>query len=174
MTTDKQLSGEQLHHRQLQHKHVNAPHIICDGLHTPENLGSILRVADAIGSRGIILLNNTIDLSHNKIQKLSRSCNKVIPIESGSLENFHELRSRFKKIFALEITEQSKNTFESNILPCDAIVLGHESKGIRKEILAFCDGAFHLPMYGQNSSMNVSHALAIFLYEWRRQEQHSS
>lgn len=168
MTTDRQLSGNELHQRQLLNKNTNAPYIICDGLQTPDNLGSILRVADAIGSRGIILLDSNIDLTHNKISKLSRSTNKVIPIES--LTGWDSLRTRFENIYALEITQQSRSIFNENILPCDAILLGHESKGIREDVLALCNGVFHLPMFGQNGSMNISHALAVFLYEWRRQE----
>ena len=170
MTTDKQLSGDELHQHQLTNKSFNAPYIICDGLQTPENLGSILRVADAIGSRGIILLDNDIDLKHNKITKLSRSTNKNISIEQHSISNLDELQKRFEFIFALEITKKSRNLFESNISACDAIVIGHESTGIREKVLAICNNTYHLPMYGQNGSMNISHALVVFLYEWRRQE----
>jgi len=170
MTSDTQLNGNELYQRQLKHKKLNAPVIICDGLQTPDNLGSILRVADAIGSKGIILLDSQIDLKNKKITKLARSADKQIPLEQLSFEDFSNNYKHFKNLYALEITSQSANAFESNILPCDAVLLGHESRGIREEALALCDGTFHLPMYGLNGSMNISHALAVFLYEWRRQE----
>jgi len=167
---DKQLNSDDLHHRQINQKKTRAPVIICDGLQTPENLGSVLRIADAIGSKGIILLDNKIDLNHKKIAKLARSTNKHVPLQQISFAEFKQIKDQFKYLYALEITMQSSNAFTSNIEPCDAVLLGHESTGIRDEALALCNGAFHLPMFGQNSSMNISHALAVFLYEWYRQD----
>ncbi len=167
---DRQLNSIELHERQIEKKNNHAPIIICDGLQTPENLGSILRVADAIGSTSIILLDSQIDLKHKKISKVARSTNKHIPINQMSFAQFIQAKATFNNLYALEITAQSKNTFTSNITDCDAILIGHESKGIRQKSLALCKGAFRLPMFGQNSSMNISHALVVFLYEWRRQK----
>ncbi len=167
---DRQLDGLELHQRQIEQKNNHAPVIICDGLQTPENLGSILRVADAIGSKGIILLDSQIDLKHKKITRVARSTNRHISISQMSFSQFTQTKITFKNLYALEITTQSTNVFTSNITDCDAIIIGHESKGIRKESLALCKGAFHLPMFGQNSSMNISHALVVFLYEWHRQK----
>ncbi len=171
MTSDSQIKGNELFLRQKQYTKFNGPTIICDGLRTPENLGSILRIADATGSQGVILLDSNIDLNNAKIAKLSRSTNQKIIIEKLTLKELTKTRARFKKIIALEITQQSENLFDSDILSCDAVVLGHESTGIRNETLALCDMTIHLPMFGINGSMNISHALAIFLYEWRRQEK---
>ncbi len=170
MTAEKKIKGPGLYQRQKKHTQYNGPVIICDGLQTPDNLGSILRVADAAGSSGIILLDSHLDLNNKKITKLARSADRHISIEQLSLAEFMTNRSRFKNLYALEITTQSKSLFEAEILNCDAIILGHESKGIREEIIALCDRVIHLPMYGINGSMNVSHALAVFLYEWRRQQ----
>jgi len=171
MTNDRQIKGGDLYTRQLKQQVLNAPVIICDGLQTPNNFGSILRVADAIGSQGIILLDSQIDLKNKKISKIARSTDSRVSVEQFSIQEFNNIRSRFKNLYALEITSQSSNAFESEISHCDAVILGHESWGIREEVLSLCDGTFHLPMYGINGSMNISHALAVFLYEWRRQEK---
>ncbi len=170
MMHDSQIKGDELFQRQRNRTRFNAPTIICDGLQTPDNLGSILRVADAAGSNNIILLDSDLDLHSKKISKIARSANKNIAVNKISLQQFTEFQNPFKHIVALEITQQSTNIFNSNILSCDAIVLGHESSGIRKDTLALCNAAVHLPMFGINGSMNISHALTVFLYEWRRQE----
>jgi len=170
MANDTQIKGDELFLRQKKLTQRNAPLIICDGLQTPENLGSILRVADAAGSKGVILLDSDIDLKNRKISKLSRSASQHVPIEQLSLQQFIDNRNQYKKIYALEITQQSTSLFEAAYLDCDALILGHESTGIRNETLALCDAAIHLPMFGTNGSMNISHALAVFLYDWRRQE----
>jgi len=170
MTLNTQLNGDQLYKRQIDKRKLNAPVIICDGLKTPDNLGAILRVADAAGSSEIILLDSLIDIKNKKISKLSRSTDKFINLKSMSFENFIMYRSRFSNMLALEITTVSSNIFDSDISHCDAVILGHESTGIREKVLALCDNTFHLPMFGTNGSMNISHALIVFLYEWRRQD----
>ncbi len=171
MTENIQLTGDDLYLRQKNRTDFTAPVIICDGLQTPDNLGSILRVADAAGSKGIILLDSELDLSSKKISKLSRSSNKHITITQLSLVDFIQSeKSLFKEIYALEITTESGSLFATDIIHCDAIVLGHESRGIRQDLLSLCKRSIHLPMYGINGSMNISHALSVFLYEWRRQK----
>ncbi len=169
MPIEKQINSTDLHARQSQYTESNAPVIICDGLQTPENLGSILRVADATGSTRIILLDNQINLKNKKISKIARSTDKHISIELLSLIEFTKIRHHFHHLYALEITTHSSNAYTADISTCDAIVIGHESQGIREETLELCNGSYHLPMYGLNSSMNISHALVVFLYEWRRQ-----
>ena len=169
MTNNIQLDGNELYNRQINNRDFNAPYIICDGLKSPDNLGAILRVADSVGSKKIILLDSKMDLNNKKITKLARSADKFIKLEKMSLGDFKVYRKRFKKLFALEITNSSSNVFDSDISPCDAILIGHESVGIREEVLTLCDNTLHLPMYGFNGSMNISHALIVFLYEWRRQ-----
>lgn len=169
MNAGNQIKGQQLFNRQQHNTKLNGPGIICDGLQSPDNLGSILRVADAAGSNKIILLDSGLDLNSKKLSKLARSSEKHLTLEQLSLTDFIQTRQQYRALYALEITDSSKNAFETSIEPCDGIILGHESGGIREELLALCDCAIHLPMFGVNGSMNVSHALAIFLFEWRRQ-----
>ena len=171
MTSGKQLTGTELHTRQKTNKNLNGPCIICDGIKTPENFGAILRVADAIGSQEIILLDSDLDLKNKKLSNLARKTNTHLKITNLSLDEFIKSRSNYKALYALEITTYSQNLFNESIIDCDAVVIGHESNGISNAVLDLCDQAIHLPMFGTNSSMNISHALAVFLYEWRRQEK---
>lgn len=170
MSSGEQIKGQELYLRQQTNINKNGPTIICDGIQTPENFGSVLRVADATGCQNIWLLDSKLDLNSKKLTKLARSSDQHLDIKHLTLESFIEKRAQFKQLFALEITTQSSNLFETDISRCDGIVIGHESLGIRIELLNICDSAIHLPMYGTNGSMNVSHALTVFLYEWRRQQ----
>jgi len=170
MSSGDQIKGQDLFLRQQLNKNINGPVIICDGIQTPENFGSILRVADATGSKDIWLLDSDLDLKSKKLSKLARSVDRHLNIEHLTLSCFEQKREEIKTLYALEITTQSKNIFETDISRCDGIVIGHESLGIRPKLLNYCDRAIHLPMYGTNGSMNVSHALSVFLYEWRRQQ----
>ena len=170
MPIGDQIRGQDLFLRQQPNKNGNGPVIICDGIQTPENFGSILRVADAAGSQNIWLLDSDLDLKSKKLSKLARSADQHLKIDHLSLSCFVEKRTHFKNLCALEITTHSINIFETDISSCDGIIIGHESLGIRPKLLSYCDRAIHLPMYGTNGSMNVSHALSVFLYEWRRQQ----
>ena len=82
---------------------------------------------------------------------------------------FLDIKHRYQHIAALEITDQSRPLHNSDICQIDAVIIGHESTGIRQRVLDICEQAIHIQMYGINGSMNISHALAIFLFEWRRQ-----
>lgn len=170
MSGGKQIKGQDLFERQANSVNFNGPLIICDGLQTPENFGAILRTADATGCGEVLLLDSEIDLTHKRISKLSRSTNNHIKMSHITFQEFNQLISKLKKIIALEITDQSSSLFNSQISDCDAVIIGHESSGIRSEVLALCNSAVHLPMYGINGSMNLAQALTVFLYEWRRQQ----
>lgn len=174
MNAGKQITGQKLFTQQQKKTHSsaypNGPIIICDGLQTPDNFGSILRIADAAGCKKIILLDSDLDLKNRKLSKIARNTEQHLQITQCDLSHIKENKKEFKTLFALEITDQSENIHETQISHCDAIMLGHESTGIREEALALCDSAIHLPMYGTNGSMNISHALAVCLYEWRRQQ----
>lgn len=169
MNSGKQIKGQALYKQQQLNKSFNGPTIICDGLQSPENLGSILRVADAAGSQKIILLDSGLDLKHKKLSKLARSTDRHLTVEHATLDEFISTRNHFSALYALEITDKSYDVFKSDITACDGIVLWHEAGGVRDELLSLCDMSIHLPMYGVNGSMNVSHALAVCLFEWRRQ-----
>lgn len=174
MSCGKQLRGNQLFLRQQAQaekfaQQKTAPDIICDGIQTPQNFGSILRVADALGCNNIILLDSELDLKHKKLSRLARSCEQHLNIRQYSLQEFLIQHQDYHSLYALEITSESSELFSSNIIDCDGIIIGHEAQGVRQALLDICTRAIHLPMHGINGSMNVSHALAVFLYEWHRQ-----
>lgn len=175
MSCGKQLRGNDLFSRQQKQaekfaQQKPAPDIICDGIQTPQNFGSILRVADALSCKNIILLDSELDLKHKKLSRLARSCEQHLNIIQYSLQQFLQQHHHYQSLCALEITSESNDLFDTNIIDCDGIIIGHEAQGVRQTLLDICTHAIHLPMYGINGSMNVSHALAVFLYEWRRQQ----
>ncbi|MCK5169872.1 MAG: 23S rRNA (guanosine(2251)-2'-O)-methyltransferase RlmB, partial [Bacteroidales bacterium] len=50
-----------------------------------------------------------------------------------------------------------------------ALIVGNEITGIDSKLLDKCHKIVHIPLLGNNTSMNVSHALAVALFEWQRQ-----
>jgi len=170
-----QLAGQVLYERQkalrAQTPFPPAPQIIATHLQVPDNIGSVLRLADAAGSGHVIFISNT-EIDEKRIHKTARSCESLVAWEVYSIEQFLHEQDTFQPLLALEITSQSQNIF-STVLPTRcSFVIGNERHGIPTAILSSCRQALHIPMYGTNGSMNVTHALGIALFEWRRQQSH--
>ncbi len=175
----EQLDSQTLYERQkalrASQTHKPAPAIIAAGLEIPENIGSTLRLADAAGSQRVIFVNDG-DTSHNRkrIHRTARNCEALVAWEVWKPDKFIEARASFQPLIALELTTDSTSIFENNLPGACALMIGSERYGIPPLLLAVCQQAVHIPMYGVNGSMNVTHALAIALFEWRRQHTGSA
>jgi tRNA G18 (ribose-2'-O)-methylase SpoU len=169
----QQLDGQILYARQKQIRAsqtiLPAPIIIAAGLQTPENIGSVLRLADAAGSPRVIFVNVDTPQHWNRIQRTARNCAALVAWEFWTPAQFLEQRDTLPPLIALELTTDSTNIFETALPNSCALIVGSERHGIPAPLLAQCQRAIHIPMYGVNGSMNVTHALAIALFEWRRQ-----
>ena len=142
--------------------------LVTDNVARPANVGSIFRIADAFGVEKLILGGSTIELNR-KVWNTSRATEKVVNFEQ--IENSENVIKNLKKegysVICLEITKDSKSISEIQLEYNHKIVLvvGSERYGIKHEILTCADSIYHIPMYGQNSSMNVAQATSIALYE---------
>jgi len=146
------------------------PVIIADGLRTPENIGGLIRLADAMGSRKVLLVGDErIDLSSKKISRVSRGTEKHIKIECIPKIEFLSNCGSLQPLIAIELTTRAENLLSTDLPEQCSLVIGSERHGISAEILDKCQKAVFIRMYGINGSMNVTHALAIALYEWRKQ-----
>ena len=152
-----------------------APIIVADGLQIPENIGGVLRLADAGGSKDVIFINNPEDQCLNRIRRTARNCDALIPWKFTTPESFlKEYLSSLPPLIAIELTNLSTSIFETSLPTQCTLVIGNERHGVSATLLEKCQKAVHIPMYGVNGSMNVTHALAIVLFEWRRQHSELS
>lgn len=168
-----QLDSQILYERQKQLRESRTiapgPAVVAVGLRVPENLGMVLRLADAAGTSRVVFVNEQVPLQ-TRIRKTARSADTFVPWEICDPETFLQKRaSSLQPMIAVELTTRSTNLFGTELpQPC-TLVVGGEQHGIPPEILHRCTFAVHIPLYGVNGSMNVTHALAIALFEWRRQ-----
>ena len=135
----------------------------------PMNVGSIFRVADALGVEKIYLTGNSITPPNSKITKTSRSTEKYVShaYEKDPLKVIQALKKLGYKILSLELTTASTAIEKFDVLPDDKIclILGSEANGVSQPLLDESVAAVHIPMLGKNSSMNVATACAIAVYE---------
>jgi tRNA G18 (ribose-2'-O)-methylase SpoU len=169
------VASQTLYQQQQEKNKPNAPIIIAINLQTPANVGAIYRLADATAVEKIIFIQDEkTTFQHNKIVKrTSRNTCLKIATEYWSHEEFHSNYQQLPTLIALELTTTASNIFDTKLpTPC-GFIIGSERHGIPESILNKCHAAVKVPMYGDNGSMNVSHALAICLYEWHRQHTDS-
>lgn len=174
-----QLDGQQLFERQTQLEgEPSAPMIIADGLRTPENMGYVLRLAEAAGSKQVYFVSgdeagaseHTAKEYQKKIRKAARHTEQRVTWDVCTRQDVLARRVLKQEVWiALEITDASRDIFATSLPENAVLVIGDERHGISLELLDACQQAVHIPMFGCNGSMNVTHALAIALFEWRRQ-----
>jgi len=139
------------------------------------NVGSLFRTADAALAQKLHICGYTPAPPRKEIEKTALGAVDSVPWEyhTSTVEAVVALREQGIKVFALELTSASRSvySFEKKDFPL-CLVLGNEITGVDDDVLAVCDGAVDIPMYGVKHSLNVSVAAGVALFEavaaWRR------
>jgi 23S rRNA (guanosine2251-2'-O)-methyltransferase len=143
-----------------------------DGVEDPQNLGALLRVADGAGVDGVVLTERrSAPLSPAAVKasagaaehlRIARVVNLVRALE--------ELKEHNLWIAGLD--ERGETDYDEFDLTSDlVIVLGREGAGLHDLVRRTCDHLLRIPMAGGVSSLNVSAAGAVVLYEAARQRR---
>lgn len=149
---------------------IQRPIVLADNLLTPDNMGSMIRLADNIGASEMIFLGKEPVNSIGRVRKCAASSKDNIKWYFTEETDIRKLIPANKKIVAIETATDATNIYETK-LPADAaFIVGNESHGIREEILSQCDMVVYIPIPGPTRSLNVSHAAAVALFEWYRQQ----
>jgi 23S rRNA (guanosine2251-2'-O)-methyltransferase len=143
-----------------------------DGVEDPQNLGALLRVADGAGVDGVILTERrSAPLSAVAVKasagaaehlRIARVVNLVRALE--------DLKG--KNLWIAGLDERGTTDYDQFDLTGDlVIVLGREGAGLHDLVRRTCDHLLRIPMAGGVSSLNVSAAGAVVLYEAARQRR---
>ena len=143
--------------------------VIAYQIKTPENIGNIIRLADNAGCKMVIIATDDENIRISKVRKTAGLSFDSMPWEiCPTSEIFNKIPEDYK-IVSVETSSDSENIFISHLPQKVAIIVGNESAGIDNDVLNRSDLIVHIPLFGHNTSMNVSHALAVALFEWQRQ-----
>ncbi|MEE9327327.1 MAG: TrmH family RNA methyltransferase [Cocleimonas sp.] len=167
---DDIVSNTQLEHQQISSQSKIFPiSLLADDIEIAGNVGSLFRLSEAFGIEKIYLTGTTVVPPKYKIRKAARATDKKIPHEysTSAIEVVNHLKSKNYKIISIEITTRSQDLRSFNMPNRQpiCIILGSENKGIKQSLLDASDHTLHIPMYGENSSMNVANSCAIALYQ---------
>jgi len=146
--------------------------VVLDGVEDPHNLGAILRTADAAGADGIVIPERRAASVTGTVTKASAGASEHLPIAkvTNIARTVEELKER--NIWTVGLDERGSQTYDALDYNMDcALVLGAEGKGLHDLVKRKCDFLVSIPMLGKVSSLNVSVAAAIVLYEIVRQRR---
>lgn len=151
----------------------NPIYIVLDSVMDTYNVGAIFRLADAAAAQKIYLCGSTEIPPNTRIKKASINTTEWVDWEYSptAVEALQELKSQISnlKIVAVEQDPRSIPFDKAQYSFPIALVVGHETEGVSKEVLDVADTIVELPMYGINKSLNVMVSLGIVLYkimEW--------
>jgi 23S rRNA (guanosine2251-2'-O)-methyltransferase len=147
--------------------------VLLDHVEDPRNLGAILRTAHCAGARAVVIPKDRAAGLTDVVAKTSAGAWVYTPlVRVTNLAAFcRELRERSIRVIGVEADGPIPYTDVSYTGPV-AFVFGSEGKGLRRLTRAQCDLLVSIPMRGQISSLNVSVAAGIILFEALRQRTH--
>jgi tRNA G18 (ribose-2'-O)-methylase SpoU len=149
---------------------INKPIIIADQIRTPENMGSILRLAGNIGALKTFFISDVAHTFKNyKISKTASGAADKVDWKIISKEDLLKHLPSDYSLVALETTTDATSIYDFRFPEKTAFVIGNEVKGISTDILKLSVHKVYVPVPGPISSLNVSHALSVGLFEWFRQ-----
>jgi tRNA G18 (ribose-2'-O)-methylase SpoU len=142
--------------------------LIIDSIRSVYNIGSIFRSADSAGIEGIMLCGYSPTPPREDITKTALGADETVAwtYHKDCRDVIKECKEKGYTVLAVELTNQgiAYDALTSQHFPL-ALVVGNEVSGIDDSVLALCDGAIEIPMYGVKHSLNVAVASGIIMYE---------
>ena len=130
-----------------------------------------MRTCDSVGIQDVHIIQTAMKTKKNWGSKSSSSANKWLSIHHYNEVStcFEVLRKTYDVIYSTHLNAQAVSLNEVDFTQKIAVVFGNEKDGVSDEVLNHCDGNFVIPQVGMISSLNISVACAITVYEAYRQ-----
>ena len=167
----------QLTHEEHERSKIKFPlSILANDISSPLNVGGLFRLSDALGIETLYLCGDTPTPPIKKINKTSRSTEKHVKFEYRADADalVTSLKTSGILIVSLEITTSSvaisSDDFTKTLTGKKPVclIIGSENIGVSESLLSLSDLSVHIPMYGNNSSMNLVSATSIACFEITR------
>jgi len=146
--------------------------LVLDEVQDPHNLGACLRSADASGVDAVVVpSDNSVGLTP-VVRKVASGAAESVPLfQVSNLQRaLGELQDAGLWVYGAA-GEAEDSLYDLDLRGSVAIVMGAEGRGLRRLTRERCDGLYHLPMLGEVSSLNVSVATGVSLFEVVRQRR---
>ncbi|NCD10265.1 MAG: 23S rRNA (guanosine(2251)-2'-O)-methyltransferase RlmB [Negativicutes bacterium] len=144
--------------------------VLLDELQDPQNVGAIIRTADAAGVHGVLMPKRRSCPLNAVVAKVSAGAVEYVPVVSiGNIaQTIEELKKKGLWVIGADM-DGEVDYFSGNLKGPIVLVIGAEGKGLGRLVREKCDLLVKIPMRGGVSSLNASAAGAILLFEIVRQ-----
>ncbi len=146
--------------------------LVLDGVSDPHNLGACLRTADAAGATAVVAPRDRAAGLTPVVRKVAAGAAETLPF--AQVTNLARALRDMKSagLWVAGTAQDGERTlFAADLSGSLALVMGSEGRGLRRLTRECCDFTLRVPMQGAVSSLNVSVAAGIVLYEAVRQRQ---
>ncbi len=147
--------------------------LVLDGVQDPHNLGACLRSANAAGVHAVIVPKDKAASLTPAVYKTASGAADVTPLipVTNLARTLEQLKQRGIWVYGASDAAQ-KTIYTADLRGAIALVLGAEGEGLRRLTRETCDELYSIPMQGSVSSLNVSVAAGVCLFEAVRQRTH--
>lgn len=146
--------------------------VVLDGVEDPHNLGAIVRTAHAAGANAVIIPERRAAPLTETVAKAAAGALEYLPV--ARITNVSQALEHLKQqgfwIYGLD--ERGTALYDrTEYNTPTVVVLGGEGKGLHQAVQKHCDVLVRIPMAGAVSSLNVSVAAGVVLFEWSRRRR---
>jgi 23S rRNA (guanosine2251-2'-O)-methyltransferase len=149
-----------------------SPHLLLlDLLKDPQNVGSLLRTAEAVGVHGVVIQQRrAVGITPAVVQASAGAVEHLWVAQVTNLvDAIRRLKAHNVWVAGLEAARGAQQYDQVDLRGPLALVVGSEGEGLRRLVRDRCDFLLSLPMCGQVTSLNAAVAGSIVLYEaWRQ------
>lgn len=144
--------------------------LILDAIQDVNNLGSLLRSAEAAGVHGVVIpLHEAAEINATVVKTSAGATEHLLIAQENNITHTIDLLKK-RNIWVIGLAGEAKTDYDkANLTGALALVVGNEGKGISRLVREHCDLLIKLPMRGTINSLNAAVAGSIALYEALRQ-----
>ncbi|AIZ35383.1 23S rRNA (guanosine(2251)-2'-O)-methyltransferase RlmB [Pseudomonas parafulva] len=167
-----QVWGEAMLEELLERSETAPLILVLDGVTDPHNLGACLRTADAAGATAVVIPKDKSATLTAVVRKVACGAAEVIPLVAVTnlARTLEKLQQRGLWVVGTA-GEAEQEIYQQDLTGPLVMIMGAEGKGMRRLTREHCDFLVKLPMAGSVSSLNVSVATGVCLFEAVRQRQ---
>jgi 23S rRNA (guanosine2251-2'-O)-methyltransferase len=145
--------------------------LLLDHVGDPQNLGSLLRTAEAVGVHGVVIpRRRAAPVTPAAVRASAGAAEHVrVALVTNLVRAMTELKAGGLWLAGLEAVPEAQPYTQADLSGALGLVVGSEGKGLARLVKETCDYLIRLPMQGEVESLNASVAGAVALYEARRQ-----
>jgi len=150
--------------------------LVLDHLHDPQNLGTLLRTAGAVGIAGVVIpQDRAVAITPSVVNASAGAVEHLMVARVPNLARaLDELKKSGRWVIGLDESTTSEPLFETDLPLPAVLVVGSEADGIGVNVAKRCDLTVALPMRGQVASLNAATAGSIVLFDLVRRSRAES